>query len=161
MRIIGTVAVLFLVGACQAPPEMTEAERAQIESEVIEFAEAWMDVWEDNDCEKAAAFLHPDRLAFLHGARVLNRSEWLEACTPVVAAREAYSGTWTDTDVRVLTPNVAVFIGSFSSTTRYTDGRERHYPGIAQAGLVERTSSGWVFTTLASNTGLYEEIEEG
>jgi uncharacterized protein (TIGR02246 family) len=161
MRIIGTGAVLFLVGACHAPGEMTETERAQIEAELIEFAEAWMDVWGENDCEKAAAFLHPDRLAVLHGARVLNRSEWLEACAPVVAAREAYSVIWTDMEVRVLTPNVAILIGTYSSTTRYTDGREGHHPAIAQAGLVERTRSGWVFATLASDAGLYEEIEEG
>ena len=54
MRTLAAFAVLLLVTACQAPPaEMTEAEIAQIEAEVMAFEES-----------KAAAFstLDPDRL---------------------------------------------------------------------------------------------------
>ncbi len=162
MRALAAVAVLLLVFACQAPPpaEMTEAEIAQIEAEVMQFSEAWMDVWAKNDCEAGAVFLHPDNLSFLWSGQALNRAEWLEACIPIVANRESFSGSWTETSVQVLSRDAAVFVGTYSSTFSYVDDTPaRHYPSSSQMGLVERTATGWVFTTIAGDSGSFEVVE--
>jgi hypothetical protein len=164
MRAFAAVAVLVLVSACQAPPpaEMTDAERAQIEAEVLALAQGWMDIWDENDCEAASIFLNPESLSFLWSGQALNRSEWLEACIPIVANRESFSGNWTETKVHVLSPDAAVFVGTYTATYSYVDDTPaRHYPRTSQMGLVERTATGWVFTTFTNVNGPYEAAGEG
>ena len=162
MRTLVAFSVLVLVAGCQIPPpEMTEAEIAQIEAEVMEFAEAWLNVWEQNDCEAGAVFLHPTQSSFLWEGKALSRAEWLEICTPFTENRESFTGHWNEVTVRVLTSDAAVFVGTYTDTIRFVSGTLRTWADNSQTGLVERTPEGWVFTTLASTSGSYEDIEGG
>lgn len=163
MKHLAVLAVMTLFAGCQAPPppEMTDAERAQIVAEIMEFSQLWMDVWEENNCEAAASFLHPTDLSFLWQGEALNRSDWLDVCAPVVALRESWVGSWAGRKVQVLTPDAAIFVGTFADTIRFTSGVLRHWTDNSQMGLVERTPEGWVFTTFGATAGPAEDIEEG
>jgi hypothetical protein len=158
----GLAAWYFYAASDSAPPaEMTEVEIAQIEAEVTEWADAWMAVWEQNDCNAAVPFFHPTKTAFLWQGKALSRAAWLEECNPVVANRVAFAGHWTSVEVEVLTPNVVHFLGTYTDTIRYESGRARTWAENSQLGLVERTPDGWVFTSIAATSGPAEEIEEG
>mgnify|MGYP001822653937 CR=1 FL=1 len=164
MRVLLAVAVLMLVAACQAPPaEMTEAEIAQIEAEVMQFADDWMDAWKDmeSDCETAEAMLHPDHWVRITGsAEVRDISDWPDFCARSTATRAGFSGDWTETKVRVISPDAAVFIGTYSPTYHRTDDRPpRHYLTSVQRLLVERTDNGWGLSLMTNTNGPYEDLE--
>ena len=75
MRTLAAVAALLVVAACQAPPaEMTEAEIAQYEAEVIQAIEGRVDGFYEalrqGDAQAAASFWTPDALVLMPGVRV-------------------------------------------------------------------------------------------
>jgi hypothetical protein len=155
MRSLSAFSVLLLVAACQAPPaEMTEAEVAQIEAEVTEWSEAWMDGWgPENRCEIITAFYHPDHANRFRGGEPRGRDgvrEWCEATTGNWAS---FSGNWTDIDVRVISPDAAMFTGRYDGTWEYTNGGTGHYPTGSHRILVERTVDGWGATMGVYSTG--------
>lgn len=168
--LVTVLAVLVVLGLAYslymtptAPPEMTDAERAQIEADVLNLAEAWMDVWRANHCELARDILSPDRLALPVGGRAdTSVSDWIDYCTRTIENRAGWSGEWTDTDVRVLSPDAALFVGTYAGTYTYRDGSPaRHYPTSAQVILAERTDTGWSITTFLNSNSAYEEVEGG
>ena len=68
MRTLAAFAVMLLVAACQtAPPEMTEAEIAQIEAEVMEAMEASVDGWRQGSAERIMATFHPSATSWVMG----------------------------------------------------------------------------------------------
>jgi hypothetical protein len=165
MRTLAALAVLLLVAACQSPPptEMTQAEIAQIEAEVNEWAEAWVDVWRANDCELSRPLMHPTRMHVLWGGKPHNSiDEWMDYCTSTIANRAGWSGEWTDTEVRVYSGDAAVFIGTYSGTYTYRDETPaRHYPVATQVIILERAGDGWGVTSFENSNGPYEEVEAG
>ena len=105
MRALAAVTVLALVAACQAPsPEMTEADIAQIEAEVTELAEAWVNAWNDveTDCETAIDHWHPDHMLYFSGGNRVDRAGWPESPGTGSASRRENpaSGTRTHRYVR-------------------------------------------------------------
>ncbi len=145
-------------------PGMTEAEIAQIEAQVLETAQAWMDVWEDmdTDCERGAEFWHPEHMVYFSSGEPTTPSSWLEVCNRLTQNRAGFSGEWTDTEVRVLSQDAAVFVGRQTGTFEYLDGSPtRHYPTGAQVILFERTATGWGITTFSNFNGPSEVVGEG
>lgn len=163
MRALVAVAVLMFIAACQtAPPEMTEAETSQIEAEVMQLADGWIEAWKDmdTDCENAEALLHPDYWVRIPAGEVRDVSEFPDYCASSTATRAGYSGDWTDKKVRVISPDAAVFIGTYSPTFSYNDGRPpRHYLNSVQRLLVERTETGWGISWMSFSNGPYEDLE--
>jgi hypothetical protein len=169
--LLAVLAVLVVLGAGfllysspTAPPaEMTEAEIAQIEAEVMEHADAWLGVFRGEiDCDAGLDLLHPDRLAMPYQGELLNRAEWHEMCSIRTANVAGVSMSWTKKEVRVLAPDAAVFIGSYSSTWEYRDDSPaRHVPISSQIGVAERTPDGWVYTAYSYSDGPSEVVEEG
>jgi hypothetical protein len=154
----------FLYSTPTAPPEMTEAEIAQIETDVMQIADDWMEVWKDleTDCENAQALLHPDYWVRIPSGEVRDISEWPDYCARSTATRAGFSGDWTDQKVRVISPDAAVFIGTYSPTFSFNDGRPpRHYLTSAQKLLVERTAAGWGISWMSFSNGPSEVVEEG
>jgi hypothetical protein len=142
---------------------MTEAEIAQIEAEVLQVADAWDDGWEDmeTDCENNVNLMHPDHFAWFSGGNRIDLDGWLEYCTNATRNRAGYEGEWTSTEVRVLSPDAAVFVGSYRSTYENVSGRVTHYPTAAQTILFERTATGWGITLFNNFNGPAEVIQEG
>ncbi len=169
--LITAAAVLVVLGigfllysSPTAAPEMTEAEIAQIEAEVLGLMESWMEAWRGNDCALSRDLWHPTKIAQPRVGRTgISVDGWIESCTTQMANRESFSGEWTDTDVRVISPEAAVFSGTYRATYGYRDGSPgRHYPTAAQVMLVERTEGGWGITFFTNSNGPSEEVgEEG
>jgi hypothetical protein len=147
-------AILIAMPLQIAAQEMTEAQIAQIEAEVLEWAEAWMDSWNvDVHCDATLPLIHPDHVVELTGGAPLKKAEWLEYCKRTNANIAGFTGVWTDTSVRVLSPDAAVFLGRFDGTWEYPDGRTNHRPAGAQLILVERTAEGWGLTLFENSNG--------
>lgn len=153
----------LLYSSPNAPPEMTEAESAQIEAEVMQWAEAWMEIWRANDCELSRNAWHPTRIAQPRAGRTgVSVDEWIRQCTDQITNRASFSGEWTETEVRVISRDVALFMGSYNATYGYRDETpDRHYPTAAQVMLLERTETGWGLTFFVNSNGPYEGVEGG
>jgi len=154
----------FLYRTPTAPPEMTEAETASIQAEVLVAAEAWMDSWKDmeTDCETAVDSWHPEHMAFYSGGSRVDRAGWIDYCNRTTATRASWDGSWTNPEIRVLSPDAALFVSSFEQTISYNnDTPTRHYPTAGQVILFERTPTGWGITTFSNFAGPSEVVEEG
>ena len=87
-------------------------------------------------------------------------SEFPDYCASSTATRAGYSADWTDKKVRVISPDAAVFIGTYSPTFSYNNGRPpRHYLNSVQRLLVERTETGWGISWMSFSNGPYEDLE--
>jgi hypothetical protein len=88
----------FLYRTPAAPPEMTEAETAAIQADVLVAAEAWMDSWKDveTDCETAVDSWHPEHMAFYSGGIRVDRAGWTDYCNRTTAIRASWDGSWTN-----------------------------------------------------------------
>ena len=146
-----------------SPAEMTEAERAQIEAGVMEWAEAWFDVWRGNDCELSRPLIHPTRSVFVfQGKPTRSIDDWMNYCGRSLENRASWSGSWTDIEIRVLSADAAEFVGTYSATITYrNDTPTRHYPISTQITNLERTATGWGMTHYWYQTGPPEAVEEG
>lgn len=166
MRAIGAFAISVLVVGCQAPPpEMTEEEIAQIQSEVTQLAEAWMAAWTDvdSDCETAYDLLHPDYyIDYQGGNRITTRAEYLELCAARTSNRAEVTARWTDTDIRAISPDAAVISGAYEISYEHVDGSPaNHFPSAHQRILAERTATGWGITFFINVNGPRATVEEG
>ena len=168
--LITVVAVLVVVGLAfflyrspSAPTGMNNLEIYQIETEVLEHADAWLDVFQGEiDCDAGLDLLHPDRLAMLHEGWLFNRAKWHEMCSIRTANVASVSMNWRTKEVRVLTPDAAVFVGSYSSTWEFRDGSPaRHVPVSSLIGVAERTPDGWVYTAYSYSDSRLRPVEEG
>jgi hypothetical protein len=169
--LITVLAVLVVLGvgfllysSPSAPPEMTEAETAAIQAEVLDAAEAWIDAWKDmeTDCETAADSWHPEHMAFFFGGHRVDKAGWIDYCNQASATRASWAGSWTNPEIRVLSPDAALFVSSYEQTISYNnDAPTRHYPTSGQVILFERTPTGWGITTFSNFNGPSEVVEEG
>lgn len=161
MRALAAFVVLLFVAACQAPPpaEMTEAERAQIEAEILEVAETWVDGLRQFDGDLIAAAIHPDLAVFAYQGRILDRAGYRDAIVAWMEGKESYKGGWLDTHVRVISPDLAVFSATAEDTIQYSDGRTVHRPNSTVA-LFERTTEGWKWSVASHGPGVAQVIEE-
>ena len=162
MRGLVVVALLGLMAACQGPPaEMTEAEIAQIEGEVLEAMEARFEAWRQLDAEGIMEGWHPTATSWVSGAR-LRDFDWLTESTRGVAeSLTKWEGGWIETSVTVLSPDAALFQGTFDCRTTGNDGRILLWPGNAVwTALVERTEDGWKITKGANSAGVGQRIDQ-
>jgi uncharacterized membrane protein len=160
--IVAVGALLYVATKPTPPPQMTEAEIAQIQGEIGQAAEEWMNVWRANDCELARGLWHPDHVTQPY-AGVIARTvdDWIEDCNTSIANRASFSGSWIDTEVRVISPNAAVLAGNWEGTFHYRDDTPaRHYPHSAQVILFERTDAGWGIVFLMSSNDTPQPVGE-
>lgn len=147
MRAIPAVAVLMTLAACQAAPlpEMTEAERAQIESEIQQMAESVLDDWRTNDCNAIVEAWNPD-LVFQPSGGVIAETlaEVREQCDRALANRASFSGNLIDTRIKVLSRDAAVLGMTWEGTFHYRDDTPpRYYAHSSTVFLLGRTGDGW------------------
>ena len=164
--IVAVLALLYVASSpMDQPAEMTPEEIAQIEAEVGEWAEAVMDAWgpgtTEERCGRVQAFAHPDRVVWMRGGEPRGSDGFFEYCMANQANWVSFTGEWTETNVRVLSPDAVVFIGRFSGTWVHTDGRVIRYPAGVMRHLLERTADGWGFTMQDFSNGPSELVEGG
>jgi hypothetical protein len=110
--------------------------------------------------EKVVETVHPDYMTLSYAGRILDKSGYREYWDEWVKNKESWQGHWHETNVRVLTPEAAVFTGLYSiDLIEYSDQPARHYPQNAMTTLVEKTPDGWKWTMGANTASGFEEVE--
>jgi len=162
MRTLAAFAVLLLVAACQtAPPEMTEAEQAQIEAEVMEVMERAMEGIRQLDVDMIMSTVHPTDLGWVWSSVPRGHDRVRELWTGWIEDREAFDGEWAETTVKVFSPDAAAFQGIWGGTISNKSGRIVRYPDNASwTAVLERTPDGWKITMLDGGSGTVEVIQE-
>lgn len=162
MRPTAAFSTLLLLAACRAPPPpMTAAEIVQIEEEVLAAVEARFDALRRLDMESVLLAAHPEVLVWPNGGRILSSAEYREGMYAWAQGKESWEGGWIDTTVRVLSPDLAVFSGTYVDTIEYSDGRRLHCPACSAVFLFERTVDGWKYTLGAGSSAPAQPVEEG
>jgi hypothetical protein len=162
MRTLSVVAVLLLVAACQnAPPEMTEAEIAQIEAEVLEAMEANLEGWRQHSADMIMATFHPTATSWVVGSTPRDFGEVTDWVRNFFEGYTNWEGGWAETSVTVLSQDAALFQGTYDCTTTRNDGRMLFWPGNATwTNLLERTEDGWRITKGANSAGAGQRIDQ-
>jgi len=156
MRAVASFAVLLLVAACQAPPpEMTDAEIAQIEAEVVAAMETSLAGFRQLDLEMAMAPYHPTETAYAWTNVPLDYSETRAMMASGIEELESAELAFVETTVKVLTRDAAVVQGIYETTQYRKDGTLLHLmPDKATwMCLLERTDDGWKITFGANAYG--------
>ena len=129
MRTISSVCLLLLLGACAGepapPPEMTNAERGQIQAEVLAWADQFLDAATNLDAQGVAALFDQADGHFMDGGTY--RSNWQDFLTgtqELYGTWESWEGAWDTRRVDVLAPDVALLVGETSGVLQYPDGGE-------------------------------------
>jgi hypothetical protein len=99
MRTLAAVAVPLLVAACQTtpPPEMTEAERAQIQSEVEAVGDQWMAAVNAINPDAAGDLFDPAGTHCVDGGYYANYAEWQDHLEALFSTWEDMNMAWTST----------------------------------------------------------------
>ncbi len=149
------LAVLLLVFACQtAPPEMTEAEIAQAEAEVLDVMEGCFEGFRQGNADLVMACFHPTATAWVWNSVPRDYARVRELTDNWFEANESWDGGWTETTVKVLNRDAAMFQGVYEATLTYSDGRIVRFPGNASwTLLMERTDDGWKGTMGDNGSG--------
>jgi ketosteroid isomerase-like protein len=160
--LVATTVVILLVAKLPPPsPEMSEAEIAQIEAEVREVVEARFEALRNLDMDKVLRSAHPDLLVWAAEGRIMNAAAYRDGMHAWAEGKESWRGRWVETKVRVLTPDLAVFSGSYVDTIQYSDGRHLHCPKCSAVFLFERTTNGWKYTMGAGSAVPAEPVQGG
>ena len=158
MRTLSTLFVLSLLYACQtAPPEMTEAERAQIEAEVSGMANRLMDLWNTGDWETHLSLYDSEALNMLWGPTLLDTHESFAEFMGFIENYPGWEGGWDNTFVKVLGPNSALFRGRYHTTLTDLEGVKTFWRPHWTA-LVERRADGWKMTVVDHAYGTAQEV---
>ncbi len=123
MRLL-TLAVLLFAAACQtAPPEMTDAERAEIEAAVTESLQVWVDGASALDAAQATSVMDPqvDFVDFYNLSQ--GRAELLEWTTSLLSNYQSWEGALDQVTVEVMSPEIALFFAQVTITRRNQAGR--------------------------------------
>jgi len=157
------VAALLLLVACQTPPpELTQAEVAQIEADVMEVALSMHEGFRALDAEAVATVFHPTESGFDWNGQIYNGTDIVAPLARNFENRVADEREWVDMRVKVISRNVALFLGSAQATMQQTSGEIIRYPGNLYFSLLfERTNEGWKSTFGAIRSGPAERLGEG
>ena len=129
MKAISAACLLLVLGACAGepapPPEMTNAERGQIQAEVLAWADQWLEAATNLDAQEAAAFFDQADGHFLRGASYeATWQEFLDGSQELYDSWDAWEGQWDTRRIDVLAPDAALFVGEAVGLLWYPDGRE-------------------------------------
>jgi hypothetical protein len=156
--VLGVAFVLYR--SPPAGPEMTEAERAQIEAEVTEAAAGLLESFRTLDAEAVAEWFHPTETSWASNGTIYDRAGLIEFLGSFLEPIESFDGAWVETTVKVLNPKAAMFQGRYQGTDHFKDGRILHWPGNANyTMLMERTPEGWKATIGNWSSGAGQEVE--
>ena len=130
MRAFSSVCLALLLGGCAggAPPpaqEMTNAERGQIQAEVMAWADQFLQAATSLDAAGLVALFDQDDGHFMAGT-----DYWPTPQAHFSGLQELYSGwaaweaEWGTKRIDVLSPETALFVGETMGTLRLPDGAE-------------------------------------
>jgi hypothetical protein len=156
---VAAVAALFLLAAFSfSPSDQAEFDQDQVQTEALKVMEDFMEGFNELDMVKVVGTMHPD-IRFPYAGRILNKDGYREYLEGWVETKESWEGRWLDTQVRVLSPDLAVFSGTYTTTIHHSDGRISRTPEGSWVTLVERTPDGWRWSLGGASSGGSEDVE--
>ncbi len=129
MRGIPGIGLLLLLTACAGeaapPPEMTNAERGQIQVEILAWADQWLDAATSLDAQRATALFDQADGHFMDGTSYLATwDQFLTGTQERYGGWESWEAEWGTRRIDVLAPDIALFVGEASGLLRLRDGGE-------------------------------------
>jgi hypothetical protein len=143
MRTLAAFAVLLLVAACQAPPtEMTEAERAQIEAEVLSMGDQWLAAVNDVNPEGFLDLFDPAGTHATDGYNYANYEDWVGRVQRLFSNWEDVNWAWVYTRAELFSSDAAMFVGYAEGARTNTDGEiSEGGPGVTL--LMKKSGGAW------------------
>lgn len=126
-----------------APVEMTNAERGQVQAEVLTWADQWLDAVSNLDPQGVASLLDQADGHFFNGTSY--RSNWqafLNGTQELYSGWDAWEGEWGARRVDVLSPDAALLVGEARGMVRFLDGTEADNH-VAWSFVLRRSDTGW------------------
>jgi len=122
---VGVLMYVYTAPA-DAPAEMTEAEIAQIEAEVLEFAEAHLSAFGELDADLLMSFWLEDNISSVSFVQRMAGTEEMSAFFDgLVASWQQTNAEWQPGSiVDVISPTMALFQGTSRQEVAFSDGRE-------------------------------------
>lgn len=129
MRAFSGSCLLVLLGACTGepapPPEMTSAERGEIQAEVLEWSDQFLEAVKRVDAEAVTGLFHSEDGHFVSGDSYLATPQAHRASTrELYATWETWQGEWETRRVDVFSPEAALLVGEVVGVIKPVDGEE-------------------------------------
>jgi uncharacterized protein (TIGR02246 family) len=141
------IALLVACLACGQPrPEPAPPPRADaIESTVAALADSILAAARARDAGRFVAHFAPgEQLRYVLNTRApIGRDALRDAFGGMLARQASFDPRWTDAQVQVVSPEVAVFTGAFRTAARDTSGRAWGAQGIVTF-VARHGPSGWL-----------------
>jgi uncharacterized protein (TIGR02246 family) len=152
---------LFTPPRASPPAEMTEAEIAQIETEVKQVLDDLMAAWNAEDLERSLAPFGSDDVHVVWATGVdTNPTMFRERMAEIWEWVLEWEGEWDYRHAKVISPTSALFLGRFHATLTYTSGDTRSWKPSLTC-LLELGENGWKITTAHQVLGQSTLVEEG
>lgn len=118
---------------------------AEAESRVVALADSILAAARARDAERFAAHFAPgDELRYVLNTRPpIAQAALREAFRGMLARQASFDPRWTDRQVQVVAPDVAVFTGAFRTAARDTTGRAWGAQGIVTF-VARQGAAGWL-----------------
>ena len=148
LRIVLLVGSLALMAACQTvPPEMTEAERAEIEAAVTAELQVFIESGNGLDGALAASMYDTEASFVDFGALYQGQTAIQEHLERLFSNYQTWESAWDELNVEAVRPDLALFFGQFTLSRRYVDGRlQETNPLVWLTGRSDLTEAGWKVT---------------
>lgn len=161
MRATIGLATLLMTVACQAPapPEMTAADEEAIRAQIMDVSNSMIEAWNAFDLDASMSFFHPEETSFAWGSTVYDYQALTEHWAEVWSQASGQEATWTHREIRVLSPEAALFQGSFELRFFYNDGRVALWPGAHWTALFEPYEGEWKITYAGYSYGGSQLVE--
>ena len=148
LRIALLAGSLALFAACQtAPPEMTDAERAEIEAAVTAELQTFIESSNALDATLATSMYDTEASFVDFGNLYQGHAAIQEHLEGLFSQFQTWESAWDELDVEAVRPDLALFFGQFTMSRRYVDDRlQETNPFIWVTGRFALTEAGWKLT---------------
>lgn len=149
MRVFSAVVLGILLVSCggEAPPssqEMTAAERGQIQAEVLDWADQYLEAARNLDAMGVALLFDQADAHFFSGSNYWSNWEAIRTgLEALYGGWDLWEAEWATRRVDVLSPDVAILAGQVNGLLRVEDGREFDNRG-GLSFVLRKTDTGWV-----------------
>ncbi len=148
MRAFFSVSLALLLAGCggdgaPVPQELTAAERSEIQAEVLDWADRYLEAAANLDFMGIVLLFDQADGHFLRGSRYWSTWDAMRVgMEELYGGWDAFEGQWATRRVDVLSSDAAILVGELTGMVRFEDGREFEN----QAGfsfVLRRTPEGW------------------
>ncbi len=127
MRALSLAGIGFLLAACAGepapPPEMSNAERGQIQAEVLAWSDQFLVAVNDLDAQGVALLFDQADGHFVDAGRYLSGwAPFLANTQELYGGWTSWAGAWGTRRIDVLSPETALFVGEATGQVQQREG---------------------------------------